>query len=151
MSSKLIKMTHPYHYTECGLKNIWLDGVYLDEEGDPVIPHLIQLHEEIAKGLALQKKRLSGSEIRFLRTHIGLSGTDFAKKIVKVSPETVSRWENDKQTMDASTELLLRMLVLKKISFSDYEFDDLADLKTEKSTRFEAKFSPRSKKWNLAA
>ncbi|MBP9708911.1 MAG: helix-turn-helix domain-containing protein [Oligoflexales bacterium] len=151
MPSKLIKMTHPYHYTECGLKNIWLEGVYLDKEGDLVIPHLINLHEEIAKGLALQKKRLSGGEIRFLRTHIGLSGTDLARKVVKVSPETVSRWENNKQTMDASTELLLRMLVLKKIRFDDYDFYDLADFKTEKSSRFEAKFSQKSKKWNLAA
>ncbi len=151
MSSKLTKMNQSYHYTECGLKNIWLDGVYLDKEGDPVIPHLTQLHEVIAKGVALQKNRLSGNEIRFLRTHIGLSGADFARKIVKVSPETVSRWEHDKQVMDVSTELLLRMLVLKKIRFNDYEFDDLAELKKEKRSRFEAKFSPRSKKWDLAA
>lgn len=151
MPSRLTKMSQLYHYTECGLKNIWLKGVYLDEDGDPVIPSLQQLHEEIAKGLALQNKRLSGSEIRFLRTHIGLSGVNFAKKIVKVSPETVSRWENNRQKMDISTELLLRMLVLKKIRFTDYEFDDLTNLDSKKTPRFEARFSPRSKRWNLAA
>lgn len=151
MATKLNRMIQRYHYTECGLKNIWLEGIYLDEERDPVIPNLTQLHEEIAKGLALQKKRFTGNEIRFLRTHIGLSSADFARKIVKVSPETVSRWENDKQTMDVSIELLLRMLVLKKIQFNDYSFDDLADLDGKKKPRFEAKFSTRSQKWNLAA
>ncbi len=151
MTAKLTKLTQAYHYTESGLKNIWLEGIYLDQDGDPVIPNLLQLHEVIAKGLALQKKRLSGNEIRFLRTHIGLSSGDFAKKIVKVSPETVSRWENNKQTMDVSIELLLRMLVLKKIRFDDYEFEDLADLKNDKQRRLAAKFSVRSKKWELAA
>lgn len=151
MTSKLSKMNQPYHYTECGLNNVWLKDIYLDEEGDPVIPNLSQLHEEIAKSLALQKQRLSGGEVRFLRSHIGLSGADFARKVVKVSPETVSRWENNKQLMDISTELLLRMLVLKEIHYSDYEFEELANIGGKKKPKFEAKFSARSKRWNFAA
>lgn len=151
MAKKLSKMTHPYHYVECGLKNVWLEGIYLDDDGDPVIPHLLQLHAEIAKGLALQKKRLSGKEVRFLRSHIGLSGVDFARKIIKVSPETVSRWENDKQTMDESTELLLRMLVLREVRFDNYETSELADFKGSKKLKYAAKYSQRSKRWNIAA
>jgi len=151
MTAKLTKLNQVYHYTECGLKNIWLNGVYLDADGDPVIPNLNHLHQEIAKELALQKKRLSGNEIRFLRTHIGLSAADFAKKILKVAPETVSRWEHDKQVMDSSTELLLRMLTLKKVHFTDYELDDLADFDGHKKIRLEARFSAKSNRWNLAA
>lgn len=93
MSEKLTKAKQPYHYAECGLSNIWLEGIYEDEGGVPVIPNLRQLHDEIAKNIAIQKKRLSGEELRFLRIHIGLSATDLARKVIKVSPETVSRWE----------------------------------------------------------
>ena len=53
--------------------------------------------------------------------------------------------------MDVSRELLLRMLVLKQIHFNDYEFDELTNFDGKKKPRFEAKFSSRSKRWNLAA
>ena len=151
MTEKLTKRKKPYHYTESGLNNIWLSGIYEDEDGDPVIPNPIQLHKEIAISLALLKRRLNGEEIRFLRSHIGLSGADLARKILKVSPETVSRWENNRQTMDRSTEILIRIMVLKEIEYNDYEIEDLTDLNNQAKVRLEAKFSPRGKRWNLAA
>lgn len=109
------KMTeHPY--AECGLKNIFLKNVEQFvcpqcKEEELVIPNLEQLHQLIARIIASQGQRLLAEEIRFLRSHLGFSGIDFAKAI-GVAAETVSRWENGREEMKLSHERLLRILIL---------------------------------------
>ena len=88
-----------YHYTESGLDNVYLEGVtefscsgcdnsYVD------IPEPINLHIMLSIALSLQDGMLTGPAIRFLRKEIGMSGKAFAE-FIKVSPVTLSRWEND--------------------------------------------------------
>lgn len=54
--------------------------------------------------------RLNGAEIKFLRKSIEMSAKELAK-ILDSRPETVSRWETDKEPIKASNEKLLRLLV----------------------------------------
>lgn len=66
-----------YHYTLCGLDNVWLVNGYTVHEteyGQGVsIDDPDGLDREISRQLIEYKPRLSGKEFRFLRKHIGLS------------------------------------------------------------------------------
>ena len=66
-----------YHYTECGLNNIIIDAdlIDTDDQGEKIvtIPAIGLLHKAIAQGLISQSNSLSGAEIRFLRTEMGLT------------------------------------------------------------------------------
>lgn len=115
-------------YKECGLDNVTLRGVdshkchQCGEEylgfGDQE-----QLHSLIAKALTLKKGILTGKELRFLRTFLGLSGAMFAAR-VGVSKETVSRFENDKQPLSKTFDVLVKSLVANKLPDRDYDFHD---------------------------
>jgi hypothetical protein len=75
-----------YQYDESGLPNILLEGVHrvtcdgCGELDGVEIPDLKKLHRAIAHVLVHTPKRLTGAEIRFLRSHLGWSGKTFAAK-----------------------------------------------------------------------
>ena len=117
-----------HHFTESGLSYIYLEGCrrYDCTDGkcdgsEVAIPNLVGLMRTIAETVARQGRKLLPTEIRFLRTYLGFSGADFARRI-GVSPETVSRWERGSVRMKNSTERFLRVLVLSKDGpFRDYD------------------------------
>jgi len=80
-----------YHYTECGLKNVWLVNGYR-QRGDAVsIEDSEGLHKAIGRMLA-NKPRLTGAEFRYLRKELGLSQVRLSV-LLKASEEAVSLWE----------------------------------------------------------
>lgn len=105
-----------YRYTECGLSNVVVvSGIENEVCGECGaeslrIPALSRLHRAIALALSRKAGRFSGEEIRFLRKSVGLSGKDFAH-VMGVTPETVSRWENDKDSFSGTPDRMLRLLV----------------------------------------
>lgn len=122
-----IRRDHHYHYTESGLNNVFLNGILIHNCVVPTcgeeayeIPRIGELHSILAGTLATQEAKLSPEEIRFLRTHLGFSGVDFARHI-GVTPKTVSCWENGKENMGATSERLLRvMIIANRKRFYDY-------------------------------
>ncbi len=67
-----------YHYTECGLDNVWLENGYEVEThknyGDLVcISNPRGLHDAIGRLLVRLPRTLFGSEFRFLRTELDMS------------------------------------------------------------------------------
>ncbi len=121
-----------YRYTESGLPNVTLVDVTVRQCpkcGNRVvaIPRLEGLHQMLAFLVATQTARLSGAEMRFLRKHLGWSGSDFAKTI-GVAPETVSRWENEKEPMGVVAERLLRLMALREKPVSEYPTEKLAEV-----------------------
>lgn len=122
-------------------------------EFEVVIPKIEELHKTIARAVIVKKTRLTAAEVRFLRTHLGWSGTSFASHM-GVKPETVSRWENGHDPMSALADRLLRLMVLTQEPVSDYSLDKLvgvdaapkpAKIKAEASktgwTTFESAFA----------
>ncbi len=83
------------------------------------LPNMEQLFRVVA-GLLVQKpERLSGAEARFLRKWLGWSGQDTADRL-GFTPETVSRWENDKVPISETADKLLRSLVMAREPIDDY-------------------------------
>jgi putative zinc finger/helix-turn-helix YgiT family protein len=129
-SGKMTTKRENYRYAACGLPNVTLVGVDVRRcatcgEHEIVIPRIEELHRVLAAAIVRRTSRLTSHEIRFLRKYLGYSGVDFAR-IVGVSAETVSRWENGKETMRRSAENLVRMLVVHQQPIRQYAVDTLA-------------------------
>lgn len=112
------KKMKSYRYTECGLDNVIIDevSVVVDDNGHKVycIPNVKSLHRSIAHALIIQESGLSGKEVRFLRTEMGLTQEQLAA-VIKVSRATVNRWESGRGSIDPNAEFLIRMLAAEKL------------------------------------
>ena len=101
-----------YHYTECGLDNVFIEGAGEFEDGageDSVtIPAIGQLHRVIAEGIVTHPAKMTGRELRFLRTELGLTQAQLAE-ILKVKLLTVSRWERNETSINDAAEMLVRL------------------------------------------
>ena len=85
-----------YHYTECGLKNIWLANGYRIEKtayGEGVsIENADGLDRAIASIIVRKKQAISGAELRFLRHQMGLSQGSLAN-LIGNNVQSVALWE----------------------------------------------------------
>jgi putative zinc finger/helix-turn-helix YgiT family protein len=104
-----------HRYVECGLDSVTLRHIPIhtcDSCGysEVEIPEIMTLHELIAMLLVTTASSLSGREIRFVRTSMGMTAEAFAKGL-RVSKITVSRWENDKNRMNRSAAFILQQKV----------------------------------------
>ncbi len=86
-----------YHYTECGLPNVWLVNGYRPHEtpyGEAmVVEHVEGLHRTIAMALVNRKPHLSGAEFRFLRKELDLSQARLAAHYFGNDAQSVAMWE----------------------------------------------------------
>lgn len=97
----LIKSVTRYGCPECG--------------EDFSVPDLNGLNIAIAVTRVKLSVKLSGDEIRFIRKTMQLSAKDTAT-FLDVSPETVSRWENDKLPMTTANEKIFRLMAYFALS-----------------------------------
>lgn len=131
--SKPVSVSHEnYAYTSSGLPYVTLVGVEVRRCGacgdhEVVIPRIEELHRAIAMAVIEKRTRLTAAEIRFLRKYLGWSGIDFARHM-GVTPESVSRWENEREQMTPVADRLLRLMVVTTAPVGDYSLDDLLDI-----------------------
>jgi putative transcriptional regulator len=150
-------MTKCYHYTECGLSNIFLLNGFKSiktSRGKSVsISDMDGLHRAIGLLLVTSKKDLSGEEVRFLRHEILLSQSALSR-LLGVSEQAVRRWENGKATMPKPSESLLRLLYREHIHNRDGKIStmlrEIANLE-ESINDHELLFKSTSKGWKSAA
>jgi putative zinc finger/helix-turn-helix YgiT family protein len=121
----MVLVQEPYVYDECGLEGVVLHGIDVHAcpscgEKSVRIPRIQEMHETLARAVARQSRRLRPDEIRFLRKHLGWSGKTFAARL-KVTPETVSRWESGVQRMRFTAEALLRLYVIQGVQEGPYD------------------------------
>jgi putative zinc finger/helix-turn-helix YgiT family protein len=156
MKSMHKRQLSSYEYLESGLRGVFLQGVTLHEckncgEEEVSIPAIEALHCAIANALASKDQRLQPSEVRFLRKYLGLSGRDFAS-LLRVTPETVSRWENPKRESEhigETSELLLRTLIVSQQKpISNYE--DLGHWGTKARASLKVHFRCSKNAWRSA-
>ncbi len=104
-----------YHYTGCGLDNVFIEGSWEgpDHAGEDsiTIPAIGQLHKVIAKGIVMHPAKMTGQELRFLRTEMGLTQAELGE-ILKVKLLTVSRWERNETRIRDAAEMLARLLAV---------------------------------------
>jgi putative transcriptional regulator len=106
-------MDTPYHYTECGLENVYLCNGFKFRQttrGQSVVIHNMDgLHKAIGLYLVTSKKGLSKKEIRFLREEMLMSQLTLGT-LLGVSDQAVHRWERGKTIIPKPSEFLLRIL-----------------------------------------
>ena len=103
-----------YHYTQCGLDNVWLDNGY-EIKSTPygkavAVGDVDGLHAMLAATLAEKKGPLSGKEFRFLRVQLGLT-QDALASLMGVTEGALSLWER-KGSVPRVNDQMLRLMVL---------------------------------------
>ena len=119
-----------HHYTECGLLNVYIEGiaVEVDDDGDEIItiPAVNELHRVIAFGIVSHAKGISGDELRFLRTEMGLTQAELSN-LVHRDKQSIGRWERDEIEIDSASEALIRRMAIEKLDLpSEAGIDDLS-------------------------
>ena len=151
-------MTHtPYHYTECGLNNIYLQNGYKfiqTPRGKSISIHdLDGLHRAIGLFLATSKKDLSGDDVRYLRHEMLMSQNTLAR-LLGMSEQAIRRWETGKINIPKPSESLLRLLYMDHINDKDGKIATIlkriAELE-EKIDDHELLFKETKKGWQSAA
>ncbi len=103
-----------YHYTDSGLRNVYLKNGYSIKKtpyGRGVSIHDVGgLHQLLGMELVCNKAgKLSSTEIRFLRVEMDLPQVQLAG-LLGVSENTIRAWENNRGKITKPAELLLRTL-----------------------------------------
>lgn len=113
-----------YHYTECGLDDVWIQGVefHQDASGKTVyrIPNLPGLHREIARSVVYESAGMTGQELRFLRTELGMTQQEMAS-LLHVEALTISRWERGENPIDQNAMTVIRILSVERLSLDQKE------------------------------
>jgi DNA-binding XRE family transcriptional regulator len=113
---------HPerYHYRECGLDNVWLEGGGVLEmtcKGCRTRYHAVlqewQLLQVIALGLLMKPGFLRGGELRHVREECDLTQMELARRLRLARRQTVTEWEDqDHPARTEQTEYALRAVLL---------------------------------------
>ena len=122
--------TKIYRYTECGLDNVFLEGVDVlqDDHGDEVyhIENILGLHKMIAYAIISRRGGLSGPELRFLRSEMGLTQEELAKRL-GCTRVTISRWERNEEAISLNAEMVMKLLAAEKLDINpDMSIEDMA-------------------------
>ena len=108
----------PYHYTECGLDDVYLLSGYDVEDsnhGEIVrVQYADELHNAIGEFLVRNKKILTGMELRFLRNQMDLTQAELGK-LLGLTDQAVARWEKNKTDITGPADYLIRVLFVHHI------------------------------------
>jgi DNA-binding transcriptional regulator YiaG len=107
-----------YRYTDSGLDNVIIEGVNFvaDDSGEEcvMIPNINGLHKTIAHGIVVRRGSMSGRELRFIRTEMGMTQAQLAEMLHR-EPLAVSRWERAENPIDANAEALVRLYAIQEL------------------------------------
>ena len=96
------------------LENV--EMININEEWHPKIDvHYIA--DEIIKKLATQEERLTGNQVKFIRSYFSMPLRKFGETVVHESHTAVSKWENygeDITNMNENTEQVLRLYIIEQ-------------------------------------
>ncbi|MGH2510350.1 MAG: helix-turn-helix domain-containing protein [Ktedonobacteraceae bacterium] len=150
------KVCEPYHYTECGLDDVYLMNGYHQHKtpyGDGVsVEDADALHRVIAIQLCLTRAQLKPNEYRFLRKLMDLTQSELAS-LLRCDAQTVARWEKDESKAKGSADRLLRLIYLSRVNNKievSKIVENLASLDDDHSTQKDV-FQKTKQKWKKAA
>jgi DNA-binding transcriptional regulator YiaG len=157
------KIMGEYHFTECGLDNIYLvNGFEITKNNDDEEIFIHDIHgllKTIGMMLVTKQGLLIGNEIKFIRTTLDLSQTALARSI-GCSYQTILLWEKDKTPISNTADRLLRIIFFEYLNPEKnrkiYELiNEIADLEAEFASSQQKinkiEFEEISDKWQLVA
>ena len=105
-----------YAFTECGLKNVILQGVEIIRckhcgDDQVVIPHLDELMRTLAFAVISQPYRLQGEDVRFLRKYLKMTQVEFASYL-EIDKTNLSKWENNEDRIGEQSDRLIRSITI---------------------------------------
>lgn len=96
------------------LENV--EMININDEWHPKIDvHYIA--DEIIKKLAAQEERLTGNQVKFIRSYFSMPLRQFGETVVHESHTAVSKWEkygDDITNMNENTEQVLRLYIIEQ-------------------------------------
>lgn len=105
--------TQLYHYTMCGLDNVYLENGYTHTQTTYGLAVKIEDSEGLDRAIAVAlingNAHLNGKEIRFMRTMIGMSQGDLAAQWLNKDAQTIARWEKGTNQIPCAEEMLFRL------------------------------------------
>ena len=113
------------------------------------VPAITLLEDALAQALLVKHARLTGPEIRYLRKYLGLSGTAAARKM-RVTKETMSRWETGARDVSPQNDLLLRLIVASKMGLQGFQ-ERLDSLATAAPTPLDSTVAWKRSDWLVAS
>lgn len=142
-----------YHYTDCGLDNVYLENGYtIAKDGSLFIEDIHGLHHFIARRIVLQGRKLKGKEIRFIRHFMDLSQKTMGE-ILGVDYQTVHRWETSKNVIPKTADRFLKVIFheyLDPDSRARSVMEMISDLDNNRGDR-KIELSHKKDKWREAA
>lgn len=107
-----------YRYTESGLDNVIIEGIdfLVDDAGEECIsiPNVNGLHRAIAHGIVRKHSGMTGRELRFLRSEMGMTQAQLAAMVHR-EPLAISRWERGEHDIDSNAEALIRIAATERL------------------------------------
>lgn len=107
-----------YHYTECGLENIYLKNgfVITEEDGEEFVSYtnFDGIQQAIAMAICSQKKWMSSEQFKFLRKEFNLSQSGLGG-LLYCDRQTIARWEKTEVEIPRLTDVMFRALYLESI------------------------------------
>lgn len=145
-----------YHYTESGLRNVWLrNGFSIHDTpyGKGVaIEDVAGLHKALALALIMKPSKLSGTEIRFLRKEMEMSQASLAT-CLGASAQTIAAWEKGKAKISGPADKMLRIMVKGHFNNNVHVRRMIEALNNLDLAKHEGRmiFHEEGKKWQMAA
>lgn len=135
------KTKPPYHYTGCGLDDVYLASGYDIEEGNygrgVRIRNLDKLREAIGLYLVVERKLLNGKELRYLRQQMNLTQTELAR-FIGCGPQQIARYEKE-ANVPGPADRMIRLMYKDHVSTKGVNIrkvlnclDGLDDVRTDK-------------------
>jgi DNA-binding transcriptional regulator YiaG len=111
--SKNKKANQYYHYTECGLDNIYLANGYEitkhNKDEEIYIHDIHGLHSEIGNLLVFKLGLLAGNEVKFIRSMLDLSQKSLGE-LLGLDYQTILGWEKNKTPISKTADRLLKII-----------------------------------------
>ena len=129
MSKKIVK-TYVYNGLGFPVELHNVEMVTINGEEHPKID-VRNVADQAINSLVSHKSRLTGNQIKFIRTYFSMSLREFAE-VVNESHMAVKKWENfrnESTNMDKNIEIMLRLYIFDRI-----------DIKTSKNESNKIKF-----------
>jgi DNA-binding transcriptional regulator YiaG len=105
----------PLHYTACGLNDVYLVNGFtrekIDGEDVIIVEDMDGLWKAIGLAVVCGRKALAPKDVRYLRGHMELTQAELGAKL-RVSDQSVARWEKGETPIPGPADVLLRVLFL---------------------------------------